>query len=314
MTPPIRIFLALCIAFLAASAQARPVYAVSCVDLDGAAVYSDEPTPAFLGFLGNATATDSIMNLNGPHGSTTGEFSVRNPDSKYGKWVSHFGIINIYAIHPPLIFRDGVIIGRLTSSIYWPDRVSLNYIDTTCPFASGTWGTGGPVPGAPIWLTASDGTFSDKVAVRWGAATGAAKYILTMAKSKTEPPFFFRETTFTGMDIVNLEPDHAYYFGVMATNANGPGPYVYDYGHVALPPDGTPVVTPVFTPAGTPVDAAGSTPETTPDGTLTTTPTPTPTSTSTPIPGETPSPSGSATPQTGDPTGTPFVYLPITHK
>ena len=43
------------------------VSALTCSDLDGAYVYSQESTPKYLGFFGSAYATESIMNTYGTY-------------------------------------------------------------------------------------------------------------------------------------------------------------------------------------------------------------------------------------------------------
>ncbi len=49
-----RLLAVLCAVIVAAGIPARPALAVSCADLNGAALYSDEPTPVYLGFFGKS--------------------------------------------------------------------------------------------------------------------------------------------------------------------------------------------------------------------------------------------------------------------
>jgi len=44
--------------------------AITCAELDGAYVYSQESSPAYLGFFGNAYASESINNTYGTYGSS----------------------------------------------------------------------------------------------------------------------------------------------------------------------------------------------------------------------------------------------------
>ena len=43
---------------------------ITCANLDGASVFSQEPAPQFLGFFGSSSAVNSIENINSPYGSS----------------------------------------------------------------------------------------------------------------------------------------------------------------------------------------------------------------------------------------------------
>lgn len=302
-----RLLLVLCVAIVAASVPARPVLAFSCADLDGASLYSDDGKLVYLGFFGHRFAKNSVMNLFGPHGSTTGAESVRNTSTIYGNQISHYGVVNIYAQHPPLIVRNGETIGRLTANTATVGGVALSSIDRVCTFKTGDQGTNVLLPGSPPWVAASDGEFLDKVVVRWDSGPGATSYIVGIGEPEKVAAEYLPETGATSMEIsaaiFRLTPDHVYEFGVVALNEHGASDYVVDYGSVALT---EPTATPVPPPGSTPTPTPGGTPRTPPDGTLT------------PAPGSTP-----GSPPDGTPGGTPFpirtpspgdVYLPITQK
>jgi len=59
-------------------------FALTCSDLDGSYVYSQESPPVYLGFFGSAYASESIMNIYGSYGSSYSSSSVRN---EYGEVV-----------------------------------------------------------------------------------------------------------------------------------------------------------------------------------------------------------------------------------
>lgn len=303
-----RLLAVLCAVIVAAMVPARPALAVTCADLDGASIYSDEDLPVYLGFFGGATAQNSVMNLSGPYGSAVGANSVRNthlkwdppPWGKYGNIVSLTSVNNLLATHPPLIVHGGHIIYRLTSNPLIPGGITLRSIDLGCTFTAMTHDTSRPLPGVPAWIRASDGEFSDKIAVRWGAAPGASVYILTMSNGPRSPWIAFPETSLMGMDVVGLKPGQVYKFGVMGVNDIGPGSYVYDEGSMAVAGVNTPTATPGGTPAGTPVDTSSSL-------------TPTPTSDDSGSPTPSPTAIGTLTPT---PEGTPAanLYLPVTRR
>ena len=51
---------------------------LTCADLNGAYVFSQETTPVYLGFFGSSIASDSIMYEFGAYGSSIRLQSVRN--------------------------------------------------------------------------------------------------------------------------------------------------------------------------------------------------------------------------------------------
>lgn len=105
----------------------------TCADLNGAAVFSQEPRPAYLGFLG-AAAGDSINNTGGEFGSSTGAKSVRNTNGEYGSATGTFSAQNPWTDTPPLIVRNGRILGALTSSLFYSKyrRISLTALAQSC--------------------------------------------------------------------------------------------------------------------------------------------------------------------------------------
>jgi hypothetical protein len=117
---------------------------VTCANLDGASVFSQEPNPVYLGFFGTPTATSSIRNTSGPYGSSTSATSVRNPASTYGNSFGNFSAMSATAQLPPVIVKYGLTVGFLTTNQgltssdypYEIDRVTLATIDSTCTFTS----------------------------------------------------------------------------------------------------------------------------------------------------------------------------------
>ncbi|GAJ15671.1 unnamed protein product, partial [marine sediment metagenome] len=76
-------------------------YALTCYDLDGSYVYSQESPPVYLGFFGSAYALDSIMNQYGTYGSEYNSKSVRNEYGSYGSEYGMYSANNNYAFYPP---------------------------------------------------------------------------------------------------------------------------------------------------------------------------------------------------------------------
>jgi hypothetical protein len=116
----------------------------TCLNLDGASVFSQELAPVYLGFFGSAGALNSIENFSGPYGSPGGANSVRNPTTPYGSSSSNFSANNPFALRPPLIVKYGFTIALLTTNAgassseypYEVDRISLATIDQACRFVA----------------------------------------------------------------------------------------------------------------------------------------------------------------------------------
>ncbi len=280
----------------------------TCEELNGAVLYSDEDNPAYLGFFGAASAVNSIMNRNGPHGDSISAYSVRNKFSIYGDAVNKFSALNIYAQRAPIIVTGAKIIGRLTARTLTEAGILLSSIDLNCTFTALKHDTSRPLPGAAPWFIASDGEYTDKVLLRWGDAPGATAYVVTVSGGNLLFPILFPEANYTSLAVVGLKAGVKYQFGVRALNQVGPGSYVYDFGFMGVPGEGTPTNTPGaglgITPVGSPIPPEGGTPN--PSSTPTLTPsagTPTPPGTPGVVPNETVTPVGTPGPDT--------VYLPV---
>lgn len=117
---------------------------VTCANLDGASVFSQQPEPVFLGFFGSSSASDSIENSLGPYGSTTSATSMHNSTSLYGNSFGPYSANSGDASLPPLIVKYGLTVGFLTTNAslqspdypYEVDRVSLATVEGSCTFTA----------------------------------------------------------------------------------------------------------------------------------------------------------------------------------
>jgi len=124
-----------------AGTTAAPITDLTCANLNGARLLSQEADPVYLGFFGSTVASDSVNNTVGRFGSTVSSTSIRNNIGRYGSNVSGDSHANNVATRPPLIVRDGYVMGLLTvnnvatSQDYGTlPRVSLASIDAQCQF------------------------------------------------------------------------------------------------------------------------------------------------------------------------------------
>ncbi len=114
---------------------ASPVGAQSltCFDLNGAYVVSQESPSQYLGFFGSQVASESIMNPVGEFGSSVRQMSVRNPVGPYGSSVRQYSAQNPVTFTPPVIAKAGNFVAFLTTnSAILGTRVSLAEIDQVC--------------------------------------------------------------------------------------------------------------------------------------------------------------------------------------
>lgn len=114
---------------------ALPIYAqLTCADIDGASILSQEDEPQFLGFFGSDFALDSVFNDVGRYGSNTSSTSVFNDVSMYGSAVSSFSAFNDIASQPPAILKGGKVVAHLTTNDTVLGGVSMQAIQSSCEF------------------------------------------------------------------------------------------------------------------------------------------------------------------------------------
>jgi len=94
----------------------------------GARVMSDQRPPVYLGIIADEFNRESIFNLFERYGSEFNPMSVWNPFGTYGGSYSRYSPFNMFAMNPPVIVKDGKIIGRLTINDTLPGAVDPNWL------------------------------------------------------------------------------------------------------------------------------------------------------------------------------------------
>jgi hypothetical protein len=130
MTPKYRVVAAISTALFASLPGA--VSALTCADLDGAYVVSEESPQVYLGFFGSPSAVDSIENPFGTYGNPSSVGSVRNTSGPYGSSSGAYSANNPSASTPPLFGKFEAAIGYLSNNTFLSGSVSLASIDASC--------------------------------------------------------------------------------------------------------------------------------------------------------------------------------------
>lgn len=76
-------------------------------------------------------------------------------------------------------------------------------------------------PLAPVDVTASDGAYTDRVAITWTASPGATGYEIYRAPGRDETYTELGGTAETGFDDTTAEPAAVYWYKVKACNTRG---------------------------------------------------------------------------------------------
>jgi hypothetical protein len=111
-------------------------HALTCNDLDGAYVYSQEYSPIYLGFFGSEFSIDSINNSFGTYGSEYNWYSLRNSYGTYGSDYGIYSAKNKYSVSPPKIYKNGEFLAHLSNNTFGYENYSLDNIDENCTFYS----------------------------------------------------------------------------------------------------------------------------------------------------------------------------------
>lgn len=195
---------------------------ITCSILDGASVYSNEAQSRYLGFFGNSSATESIMNKIGTYGSQISPSSVRSQIGMYGSTVSILSANSSLTSTPPMIIKNNQLIGYLTVNRLIQGGVSLAVIDSSCTFFSSS-----PTPttiSAPAQLTGLLAIPDESsITLVWWATTGATRYDIYASLSQTGDKTFLQSTTVPSFIATGAVPNTVYYFFVYPANSAGSG-------------------------------------------------------------------------------------------
>jgi hypothetical protein len=219
MLPIIRnIYVGIIGLILSSSAQS-----LTCDDLNGASIYSQEYTPTYLGFFGNQYASESIYYELGTYGSELSQLSVRNTFGSYGSESRQYSATNSFTTTPPTIYKNNVLLGFLTTNSTIIGGISLDLIDSSCSFTA-TAAANAPAPLTGLMSSSS----STSISLSWNVSQGATAYNVYQCESSScSASELLGSVSSTVANINSLQASQTYYFAVQPSNNSSYGDVGY---------------------------------------------------------------------------------------
>ena len=101
-----------------------------CYKLEGAKIIADDGT--YLGTLDDSYKSDSIYNDYSDYGNEYNSESIWNDYSDYGNEYSSQSAMNDSASEPPVLLKDGEVVGKLTTNDYEYKGVNPKVLKEVC--------------------------------------------------------------------------------------------------------------------------------------------------------------------------------------
>jgi len=101
-----------------------------CFELEGAKIIAADGT--FLGTLDDSYSEDSIFNDYSDYGAEYSSDSIWNEYNDWGNSYSLTSPFNEHAADPPILIKEGEIVGKLTVKSYEVDAVDPNTAGKDC--------------------------------------------------------------------------------------------------------------------------------------------------------------------------------------
>ena len=103
-----------------------------CSILNGSRILAQDNKNTYLGKLTNSFDSDSIFNEFGNYGSEFSSKSIWNEFSTFGNEFSSYSPFNEFTSTPPMIIKNGKIIGYLSSNKNIKSSISANLVKALC--------------------------------------------------------------------------------------------------------------------------------------------------------------------------------------
>jgi hypothetical protein len=102
----------------------------ACAALEGAKVVTSDGT--YLGRITSSYGQDSIFNSYSTYGSPFSSTSIWNDYGTYGSEYSSTSARSDYATDPPLLIKNGELVGYLSTNKYKPGAVNPMLLGVVC--------------------------------------------------------------------------------------------------------------------------------------------------------------------------------------
>ena len=103
-----------------------------CPVVNGAKLIAQDDKNTYIGEIKNSYASDSIFNEYGTYGSEYSSNSIWNEYATFGSEYSSYSPFNEYSSIPPMMIKDGKIIGYLTANKSIGASISPNLLKALC--------------------------------------------------------------------------------------------------------------------------------------------------------------------------------------
>jgi hypothetical protein len=111
----------------------HPVHAQDvCRILNGSVIVAQDSSNTFLGKITNSFDSESIFNEFGTYGNEYSSDSIWNEFSTFGNEFNSDSPFNEFSSSPPLIIRDGEVIGYLSANKSIRSSISPNLLKALC--------------------------------------------------------------------------------------------------------------------------------------------------------------------------------------
>ncbi len=121
-------YIFLAILLVTSSVQAED----GCSIVSGAKLIAQDSENTYLGKISNSYDSESIFNEYGTYGSEYSSNSIWNEYSTFGSEYSSYSPFNEYTSTPPMIIKDGKIIGYLSAIKSIEASISPNLLKALC--------------------------------------------------------------------------------------------------------------------------------------------------------------------------------------
>ena len=111
--------------FAVHTASAQDKVVPLAVLLKGTSVVAQDVKNTFLGKIDNEFGNDSILNEFSKYGNKFGADSIFNEFGKFGGKFSEFSPYNEFTNKPPMIVKEGKVIGYLTANKFMKGAISV---------------------------------------------------------------------------------------------------------------------------------------------------------------------------------------------